>query len=286
VSFPVSTKTAAWETSSSGGGWFLDFLATASDDQTWLDTFRMAKSSFYELLRDLQPLLQSKEENRISSPSADCKLGAGLYRLAHGTPFKAIGRKFGMSKTAACEAFYEVCKALEEKLGYLFDFPTTTEGLQPIIDAFAMQGMPNCCGVIGSTRFLVEKPSDHDIAADYYDFSANYSIGMQVVVDGRGRFLDISVGWPGSITPASVLERTRFFTRVESNELLHSVPVEISSFQLVPQYLLGDEVSQSFLPSPEKNAYYAIFFAMQISIIHCNLQLKFWYTYTRIPDKP
>ncbi len=286
MSFPVSTKTAAWETSSSGGGWFLDFLPTDSDDQTWLDTFQMGKSSFYELLRDLQPLLQSKEENHISSPSADCKLGAGLYRLAHGTPFIAIGRKFGMSKTAACEAFYEVCKALEEKFGHLFDFPTTTKGLQPIIDAFAMQGMPNCCGVIGSTHFLIEKPSDHDIAADYYDFSANYSIGMQVVVDGQGQFLDISVGWPGSIPRASVLEKTRFFSRVESSELLHSVPVEISSFQVVPQYLLGDEVSQSFLPSPEKNTYYVIFFAMQIIIIHCNLQLKFWYTYTRNPDKP
>jgi len=246
----------------------------------------MAKSSFYELLRQLQPLLQCEEENHISSPSADCKLGAGLYQLAHGTPFKAIGHKFGMTKTAAWEAFSEVCEVLEEKLGYLFDFPTTTEGLQPIIDAFAMQGMPNCCGVIGSTHFLIEKSLDHDIAADYYDFSANYSIGMQVVVDDQGRFLDISVGWPGSIPPASVLEKTRFFSRVESSELLHSVPVEISSFQLVPKYLLGDEVSQSFLPSPEKNTYYAIFFAMQISIIHCNLQLKFWYTYTRIPDIP
>jgi hypothetical protein len=131
-----------------------------------------------------------------------------------------------MSKTAAWEAFYEVWEVLSEKLGYLLDFPTTTKGLQPIVDAFAMQGMPNCCGVIGSTHFLIEKSSDHDIGADYYDFSANYSIGMQVVVDGQGRFLDISAGWPGSIPPASVLEKTGFFSRVESSELLHSVPVE------------------------------------------------------------
>lgn len=232
------------DTADVSGPWFVQFLAKASDDATWQKTFRMSRSSFNELLTELQPILE-----RNSSIPANCKLGAGLYRLAHGTTFRSIGKKFGMPKSIARQTFHEVCKGLEEKLGYLFEFPSTTEGLRPIIEGFSAHGMPNCCGALACTRFIVERPTD-DIAADYSDFSGHYSVVMQVVVDARGRFLDISVGWPGAIPPASILQRSRFYSRVESSsELLNKDPIKLSyTRQLVPQYVVGDQVS-FFLPT-------------------------------------
>eukprot|EP01018_Ginkgo_biloba_P015956 Gb_29836 [translate_table: standard] len=226
--------------------WFDRFTSAVTDDKTWRENFRMTKTTFDRLLESLHPALQRQDTAMKDAIPAHFKLGAALFRLAHGATFKSVARKFGIGTRSACKAFYEVCKALEDQLGYLFEFPSSMEGLHSIIDSFASLGMPNCCGVIGCTRFLVEKPvigsSSSTTVVDYSDPQGQHSVVMQGLVDFSGRFLDISVGWPGSLTPAMILLRTHLFSRVEeSGELLQGPPADLINGVLMPQYIVGDK---------------------------------------------
>ncbi|GLJ26303.1 hypothetical protein SUGI_0505660 [Cryptomeria japonica] len=227
--------------------WFHRFTSSVTEDKEWRDNFRMTAATFHALLESLRPALDQtgEEQGEMLPIPADYKLGMALYRLAHGATFKSVGQKFGMGASCACKAFDEVCKALNDRLYHLSELPSSPEGLLPIIDSFASMGMPNCCGVIGYTRFLVESPPADHPAEEYRDPEGRYGVIMQGLVDSSGRFLDISVGWKGANTPPNILPHSNLYIRVEeSQELLHGRPAELINGVLMPQYIIGD----SFCP--------------------------------------
>jgi hypothetical protein len=60
------------------------------------------------------------------------------------------------------------------------------------------QGFSNCCGAIDGTHFLIELPPSEKSSA-FRDYKGNNSIALQAIIDSNLRFLDIFVGWAGSI---------------------------------------------------------------------------------------
>ncbi|XP_010907621.3 protein ANTAGONIST OF LIKE HETEROCHROMATIN PROTEIN 1 isoform X4 [Elaeis guineensis] len=221
-----SLQTLALETSpsssSSSSSWFLRFLSSSSShgfDPRWIEVFRMSKPSFYLLLQHLSPSLLSDP----SSGPPDHKLGAALFRLAHAAPFRGVARRFGLpSPAAACRAFYQVCKAVADQLGHLFEL---SSDLQRVVQGFTWMSLPNCCGVLGFARFSVEGELKGG------------SVIAQGLVDSEGRFLDVSVGWHGSMTPAQIITRTKLY-KAQHVVLAGGPPVELNGVS-VPRYLLG-----------------------------------------------
>ncbi|KAF8393867.1 hypothetical protein HHK36_020065 [Tetracentron sinense] len=206
--------------------WFQRFLSAASDDSDprWIESFRMSKRSFKLLLQTLTPSLP----NSLSYFPPVYRLGAALFRLAHAASFKSVGRRFGVDSRAACRAFYEVCKAVNDRLGHLFEFPSD---LRRIVEGFGWLSLPNCCGVLGFCRFPI----------DGGGLGKDGAVIVQGLVDSEGRFLDISAGWPSSLKPDMILRQTKLFLRVvESKELLNGPSFKLGDGNLVPQYILGD----------------------------------------------
>uniref|UniRef100_A0A2N9J877 DDE Tnp4 domain-containing protein n=1 Tax=Fagus sylvatica TaxID=28930 RepID=A0A2N9J877_FAGSY len=97
--------------------WFHRFLSATSStdyDPRWSHFFHISKPTFSHLLSLLSTSLPSIPPSYA--------LAATLYRMAHGAPYKAVARRFGIVSSEACRAFYTVCKAVNEKLGDLFVF--------------------------------------------------------------------------------------------------------------------------------------------------------------------
>ncbi|KAJ6759079.1 LOW PROTEIN: NUCLEASE-LIKE PROTEIN [Salix koriyanagi] len=94
--------------------------ATLDFDERWVQFFSVSRPNFYRLLSLLSPSLVIFLPSTIPPETA---LASALYRLAHGACYKTVARKFGLdSSEAACLAFYSVCKAVNDKLGDLFEF--------------------------------------------------------------------------------------------------------------------------------------------------------------------
>ncbi|XP_010250302.1 PREDICTED: putative nuclease HARBI1 [Nelumbo nucifera] len=212
--------------SSPSSCWFQRFLSAASDDSDprWVEVFRMSKPSFTFLLETLSPSLR----NSFSTTSPDYVLGAALFRLAHAAPFKSVGRRFGLDSAGSCRAFYTVCKLVNNQLSHLLEL---TSDFKRITEGFSWISLPNCFGVLGFIKFHIDGDG----------LGKDGAIIVQALVDSEGRFLDISAGWPSSMSPYTILRQTKFFLRVEeSKELLNGPPSELSEGNLVPQYVLGD----------------------------------------------
>jgi len=112
--------------------------------------------------------------------------------------------------------------------GYLGEFGSD---MGKISKGFEGISLPNCCGVLGMEKFWVNGKV----------LGENGFLIVQALVDSEGRFLDVSAGWPGTFSPASIFPQTRLFLGVEeSKELLNGSPYELSDGDLLPQYILGD----------------------------------------------
>ncbi|OAY85879.1 hypothetical protein ACMD2_16389 [Ananas comosus] len=187
----------------------------------------MSKLSFYLLLQALSPSLNPNSHNSHNSPSLplppDHKLGAALFRLAHAAPFRAVARRFGLpSPAVACRAFYEVCRAVADQISHLFDL---ADDLPHVVLGFSDMALPNCCGALGFARFPVEGA----VKAG--------AVVAQGLVDSDGRFLDVSVGWPNSMTPAEIVPQTKLY-KAQSAILATGPSVELSGSS-VPRYIIG-----------------------------------------------
>ena len=78
-----------------------------------------------------------------------------------------------------------------------------------------------------------------DLARDYYNRKGFYSIVVQALVDHQYRFLNLHVGWPGSVHDARILSNSEVFEKGESGTL---TPNSIRTFSgvPVPVVIIGD----------------------------------------------
>lgn len=186
--------------------WFRRFLSSSpSSDPLWIDHFRMSKPSFYLLLQTLSPSLTSP----ASSPlPPDHKLAAALFRLAHAAPFSHVAARFGLgSPSLACRAFYESCKAAADRLAHLFELSSDADR---VVQGFNWMTLPSCCGVVSYSRFPLRNSSSNSNSSA--SSSSSSSVVAQCVIDSEGRFLDVSAGWPGSMSPVEILARTKLYS--------------------------------------------------------------------------
>lgn len=96
--------------------------------------------------------------------------------------------------------------------------------------------LPGIVGAIDGTHFEIRKPSLSP--EDYYYFkTSGYSLQCQVVVDRRARFLDVSVGMPGSTHDVRVLKRSGLYHLATQTNLFDVAYAQ----QGFSPYLIGDK---------------------------------------------
>ncbi|XP_022684298.1 protein ANTAGONIST OF LIKE HETEROCHROMATIN PROTEIN 1-like [Setaria italica] len=173
--------------------------------------------AFFQLLHALDLPAPAASSSSLALP-ADHKLGAALFRLAHAAPARAVARRFGLpSPAVAARAFYEVCRAIADRLAMLLDL-AAPDRIARAVPGFCALSLPNCCGALGYARF-----GEAAIA--------------QALVDADGRFLDVSIGWDPEMAPAEILPRTKLYT--SQSIVLANAPQGELIGGSVPRYFLG-----------------------------------------------
>ncbi|CAI0629513.1 unnamed protein product [Linum tenue] len=200
--------------------------AGAEFDSRWFQYFRMSNPTFRKLLELLAPSIASRLPPSILP---DVALAAALYRLAHGAPYATVARWFGLdSPEAARLAFFVVCQTVCENMSMFVEFWKEVELTQM---GFRWVSLPNCCGALGFQRFGFENK----------ELGTSGSFLVQALVDTDGRFLDISTGWPGTMSPESILRESKFFASVQQSDELRTVPAyDPGNGVLFRPYIIGD----------------------------------------------
>ena len=90
---------------------------------------------------------------------------------------------------------------------------------------------PQTVGAIDGSHIPILKPVD--CPSDYYNRKGFYSVIVQAVVDSRGLFIDVNIGWPGKVHDARVLA---FYSKCNSGDCFANWKRSVD----VPPLILGD----------------------------------------------
>ncbi|KAL1276996.1 hypothetical protein QQF64_023669 [Cirrhinus molitorella] len=124
-----------------------------------------------------------------------------LYWLAHAASYRVVSMAFDIPKSTVHDIVHRICKAVIGILRRVVSFPTLDD-LEAVGEGFAQ--------LAGSPAFRI-KPSSSD-APCYFNRKLFHSVQLQAITDHKGKFLDIFVGYPGSVHDAKVLKNSPVYT--------------------------------------------------------------------------
>ena len=111
------------------------------------------------------------------------------------------------------------------------NFPTG-QSLRRIVDGFLSKwGFPQCTGAINGSHISIIAPTENPV--DYYNRKGHHSVILQA------EFVDVCVGWSGSIHDARVLGNSKIYSKCESGSFLSNWPKTVSN-TTIPLLMLED----------------------------------------------
>ena len=198
----------------------------------------MNKSTFDYLCGELAPIIQQQTTHLRNPIDVDKRVAITLWRLATNVDYRTLAQLFGIGRSSACTVTLDTCRAIQKLMPKYVHIPTG-EGMKRNVEGFSARwGFPQAAGAIDGTHIPILRPKG-DSGADYYNRKGFYSIVMQAVVDFRGYFMDIYLGWPGKVHDARIFANSTFYHKGQTGTLLPDWQRQLSGVE-VPLVILGD----------------------------------------------
>nr|XP_048703369.1 uncharacterized protein LOC125635574 [Caretta caretta]XP_048703370.1 uncharacterized protein LOC125635574 [Caretta caretta] len=186
--------------------WWDRIVLWVWDDSQWLRNFCMCKGTFMELCDLLSPAQKHKNTKMRAGPTVEKRVAIALWKLAKPDSYRPVENQFGVGKSTVGAAVMQVANAITE---LLLSRVVTLGNVHVIVDGFAAMGFPNCDGAIDGTHIPILGP-DHQ-GSQYINCKGYFSMVLQALVDHKGCFANINVGWPGKVHDAHVFRNSSLF---------------------------------------------------------------------------
>lgn len=135
-----------------------------------------------------------------------------VYWLASATSYRIVSETFDMPRSTICDVVHRVSRGIQGIIRRVIRYPTQAE-LEEVGAGFAhlarSHAFRSVAGAIDGMHVRFIPP-----AADqqsYFNRKLYYSIQMQAVCDHKGWFVNIFVGFPGSVHDSRVLKNSDMF---------------------------------------------------------------------------
>ncbi|CAN6974367.1 unnamed protein product [Brassica oleracea var. botrytis] len=206
--------------------WWEECNRSDYPEEDFKKAFRMSKSTF-ELICDELNAAVAKEDTALRNAiPVRQRVAVCIWRLATGEPLRLVSKKFGLGISTCHKLVLEVCKAIKDVLMPKYLQWPDDESLRSIRETYeAMSGIPNVVGSMYTTHVPIIAPKIS--VAAYFNKrhternqKTSYSITIQAVVNPRGVFTDLCIGWPGSMSDDKVLEKSLLYQRANNGGLL------------------------------------------------------------------
>lgn len=206
--------------------------------------FRMSRATFDMICYELESVVTKKDTMlRLAIPVRQ-RVAVCVWRLATGEPLREVSKRFGLGISTCHKLVLEVCSAIRNVLMPKFlQWPNEEKMGEVKRDLELLSGIPNVGGSMYTTHVPIIAPKVS--VASYFNKrhternqKTSYSITVQGVVDSKGTFTDICVGWPGSMTDDKVLDQSALFQRANRGLLKDVIIVGNSGFPLMDWLLV------------------------------------------------
>ncbi|KAH1165579.1 hypothetical protein KIL84_023138 [Mauremys mutica] len=214
--------------------WWDRIVLQVWDESQWLRNFRMRKGTFLELCDLLSPALKRQDTRMRAALSVQKRVAIALWKLATPDSYRSVANHFGVGKSIVGVAVMQVAHAIVD---LLLSKVVTLGNVQVVIDGFAAMGFPNCGGAIDGTHIPILGPAHQ--ASQYINRKGYFSMVLQALVDHRGRFTNIFVGWPGKVHDARVFRNSCLFRRLQEGSFFLDHKITVGDVEM-PTVILGD----------------------------------------------
>ncbi|XP_065405419.1 uncharacterized protein LOC135972214 [Chrysemys picta bellii] len=214
--------------------WWDRIVLQVWDESQWLRNFRMRKGTFLELCELLSPALKRNDTRMRAALTVQKRVAIALWKLATPDSYRSVANQFGVGKSTVGVVVMQVAKAIVD---VLLSKVVTLGNMEAIIDGFAAMGFPNCGGAIDGTHIPILAP--HHQASQYINRKGYFSMVLQALVDHRGRFTNIYVGWPGKVHDARVFRNSGLFRWLQQGIYFPDHKITVGDVEM-PIVILGD----------------------------------------------
>ena len=119
-----------------------------------------------------------------------------------------------MPRTTVHNVVHRVCGCVIVAMPRVIRLPSTAEGQREVSEGFARLArhgaFARAMGAIDGCHVRIKSPGEPH-GQDYFNRKLFPSIQLQAVCDHAGRFIDVFVGYPGSVHDARVLRHSPQF---------------------------------------------------------------------------
>src|SRR5579859_2878075 len=220
----------------------------------------MSRRSFFKLHSILQPHIQKQQTHLRPTVPSDLRLAIFLYHIAQGAGYLVVSDSFAVGRSTVSKIVGEVARAIVNHLSIRYvRFPTIEEATRTMEYFRSKSGIPGVVACIDGCHISIIKPAHSGTA--YCNRKGFYSINVQgtttihlevanyvAPVDHKRRFVELTVGWPGSVADGRVFANSFLNANVE--RLLSSLrptPMRTMNpntkevqYEDVPAFILSD----------------------------------------------
>ncbi|KAK7329668.1 hypothetical protein VNO77_23842 [Canavalia gladiata] len=187
--------------------------------------FRMSKATFDLICKELDSAVTKKNTMLRDAIPVRQRVAVCIWRLATGDPLREVSKRFGLGISTCHKLVLEVCSAIKTVLMPKFLRWPDDANMKLIKQEFeSVSGIPNVGGSMYTTHIPIIAPKSNVNA--YFNKrhternqKTSYSITVQGVVDPKGVFTDVCIGWPGSLSDDLVLEKSALYQRASRGSL-------------------------------------------------------------------
>ena len=234
----VCSPTRSLWTKERSSYWWDHIVKQTFTPRDWLDNFRMSQATFVYVCNELRSTIEKANTEMRKAIPVEQRVALTLWYLATNADYRTIGHLFGVSKATVCMVTKEVCNAIVKVLLPRYIQVPAGDELKKVVEGFRNDlGFPQCAGVIDGTHIPIISPEE--CPSDYYNRKGFHSIIMQGMVDNRGHFTEVYIGWPGRVHDARVFVNSSLFKRGQDGTLFPDWKETICNKE-IPLLVLGD----------------------------------------------
>ncbi|PFX15431.1 putative nuclease HARBI1 [Stylophora pistillata] len=209
-------------------------------EQRWLESYRVPKRTFQQLVHSLQGVERAATRMRRPVPVVTIVVML-LKRLGKGLDYREIGDEFGVGASTAGEKVNTAMWFLIETKKYMISRLQEGRNSEVIIEGFFIRwNFPQCVGAIDSTYIPIKTPQNHH--TDYFNRKSFHSVIVQAVCDSEFCITDICAGWPGKAHDARVLSRSKIGEKLINGTVVagHNTLARDINGTAIEPFLVGD----------------------------------------------
>lgn len=215
-----------------------DTIVPGFNSEQFIQNVWVSREFFHYICHRLSRVLERRNTNYRSCVPVRKRVAIAIWKLATNSEYRSVSHLFGVGITTVCHCVQEFCNAvIKVLLPVHITFPDARKLVEMASFFSNRWRVPQCVGAIDGSHIPIIAPEEYP--RDYFNRKGWHSIVLQAVVDGKGLFWDVCVGYPGSLHDARVLRQSELWEMLGDGQLLSQNTVNISGHN-VGHYLIGD----------------------------------------------